>query len=82
MVTVKVKVFGPLKDILSSDELSVNVPPPHTGEAAFNVLAEAHPKLREWKPSLRLAVNFEYASLDRTLHTGDEICFIPPVSGG
>lgn len=82
MVTVNVKVFGPLKDILATDELRVDVPPPFTGEAAFNVLAASHPKLREWRLSVRLAVNFEYTSFDHVLKPGDEISFIPPVSGG
>lgn len=82
MVTVTLKVFGPLKDILATDELPVNVPPPYNGEAAFNVLAASHPKLREWRLSVRLAVNLEYTSFDHILKSGDEISFIPPVSGG
>lgn len=31
---------------------------------------------------LRVAVNGEFAALDNTLKEGDEIAFIPPVSGG
>lgn len=82
MITVNVKLFGPLKDILHADELKLNVPPPYNGEAAFNALAETYPNVREWKSSVRLAVNLEYTSFDRTLTAGDEISFIPPVSGG
>ena len=29
-----------------------------------------------------VAVNTEYAEPDLTLHDGDEVCLIPPVSGG
>ena len=82
MVRVTVKVFGPLKDILSVDELQLDVPAPHTGEAAFETLAAQHQRLREWKSSVRLAVNLEYTSLDHVFKDGDEIGFIPPVSGG
>lgn len=32
--------------------------------------------------SIRLAVNGEFASWDRPLADGDEIAFLPPVSGG
>jgi len=32
--------------------------------------------------SLRLAVNGEFAPWDRTLADGDEVAFLPPVSGG
>ncbi|MBO94873.1 MAG: molybdopterin converting factor subunit 1 [Opitutales bacterium] len=31
---------------------------------------------------LRVAVNGEFAALDDALNEGDEIAFIPPVSGG
>ena len=31
---------------------------------------------------LRLAVNGEFASWDRRLADGDEVAFLPPVSGG
>lgn len=82
MVRVTVKIFGPLKDILHKDELPLEVPPPYNGEAAFAALAVNAPKLQEWKASVRLAVNLEYASFDHVLKSGDEISFIPPVSGG
>ncbi|HEY2395588.1 MAG TPA: MoaD/ThiS family protein [Rudaea sp.] len=32
--------------------------------------------------SLRLAVNGEFTSWDRALAEGDEVAFLPPVSGG
>ena len=32
--------------------------------------------------SLRIAVNGEFAAWDRVLADGDEIAFLPPVSGG
>lgn len=32
--------------------------------------------------SLRLAVNGEFTAWDRTLADGDEVAFLPPVSGG
>jgi molybdopterin synthase sulfur carrier subunit len=76
------KVFGPLKDILQKDEAQLAVPPPFTGEAAFDALASANPKLDSWRSSVRLAVNLEYAPFDHILKPGDEISFIPPVSGG
>jgi sulfur-carrier protein len=34
------------------------------------------------RESLRLAVNGEFASWDRALADGDEVAFLPPVSGG
>lgn len=31
---------------------------------------------------LRIAVNQEFAGMDTPIHDGDEIAFLPPVSGG
>ncbi len=82
MTSVRMKFFGPVRDILARDELRWDVPPPGTGESAFDSLAAQYPGLHPWKKSLRLAVNLEYVSLSHTLRTDDEVSFIPPVSGG
>ncbi len=82
MATVTVKFFGPLKDIVGKDDLQLEISAAGSGEVAFNQLAGMYPRLVEWKGSVRLAVNLEYASLNDALNDGDEISFIPPVSGG
>lgn len=82
MVSVRVKVFGPLRDIIAGGEVQLDVPEHHTAGGVFDLLAQRNPQLSAWKSSLRLAVNMEYAPLDRVLKSGDEVSFIPPVSGG
>jgi len=82
MIEVRYRVYGPLRDIVRCDELALQVPPPCTGEAAFDVLADAFPPIRAWRPSLRLAVNLCYVPFEVALNEGDEISFLPPVSGG
>jgi molybdopterin converting factor subunit 1 len=82
MVRVTAKFFGPLKELVQCDEMMVDVPAPGRGEDAFEQLAQQHPALRPWKASLRLAVNLEYTTFNHVLRSGDEISFIPPVSGG
>lgn len=82
MVRVTVKMFGPLKDIVQKDELPLDVPPPYTGDAAFDVLARQSPALQQWRKSVRLAVNLDYVGFDHVMKENDEISFIPPVSGG
>ena len=41
-----------------------------------------HPVLADLRNSLQIAVNQEIATTDRLLGDGDEVAFIPPVSGG
>lgn len=45
-------------------------------------LISDYPKLAAYAPHLMVAVNTEYADKDSLLHAGDEVAFIPPVSGG
>jgi molybdopterin converting factor subunit 1 len=82
MIDVGMKFFGPVRDIVKKDELNIQVPAPHNGEAAYEVLVAMYPELRRWKQSIRLAVNLEYVPFDHPLRPGDEVSFIPPVSGG
>ncbi len=82
MPTVEVKFFGPLRDVVRTDCLRINVPSPSTGEAAFDALVSRFPDLNRWRSSLRLAVNLEYVPFSTVLRSSDEISLIPPVSGG
>ena len=40
------------------------------------------PRLTEILPSIAIAVNQRFASPDVSISEGDEIAFLPPVSGG
>ena len=82
MNSVNVKFFGPLRDITQQDQLTIGIPESATGEELFERLASQYPDLRKWKESVRLAVNLEYVKFSSELKSGDEISFIPPVSGG
>jgi molybdopterin converting factor small subunit len=82
MISVRLRLFGPLRGIVRRDEISLRVPPPFSGHAAFETLSAEYPALRPWRSSVRLAVNLRYVSFEETLNEGDEISFIPPVSGG
>jgi molybdopterin converting factor small subunit len=43
---------------------------------------ETTPALRERRPGLLASINRRYAPFDSALAEGDELVFIPPVSGG
>jgi len=82
MISVKVRFFGPLRDIARCEEQWMELPDTCTGEAAFERLATLYPGLGPWRQSVRLAVNLAYVQFSHGLKTGDEVSFIPPVSGG
>jgi len=79
---VQVLFFGMLKDLAGKSSDVIELP---DGASAQDVLAhyEAQmPRLKEWLPSLALAVNREYAGPNRKLRVNDEVALLPPVSGG
>lgn len=82
VVQVKVLFFGLLKDICGSAEARLDLPPGATAGSAFDHYANAFPKLRDMASSIVLARNHEFVSSREPLAEGDEVAFMPPVSGG
>jgi molybdopterin synthase sulfur carrier subunit len=41
-----------------------------------------HPELAPWRSLTRFGVNYQFVSPETLLNAGDEVVFIPPVSGG
>ncbi len=79
---VKVLFFGRLKDIVGHTEDSVELPDGAPIEALFARYGESHPELARFRASLVASRNQEFAAWSTPLHSGDEVAFLPPVSGG
>lgn len=50
--------------------------------AVFESYAARYPRLRDLAPSIVVAHNQQFAPLSASITEGDEIAFLPPVSGG
>ena len=79
---VRVRLFAVLREIVGRPEIDVELPEGAVGEDLFRALAADYPRFSDFRGSLRLAVNEEYAPWDAPLRAGDVAAFIPPVSGG
>ena len=79
---VKVLFFGMLKDIVGSGEEQLNVPAGAQLENIFDHYASRFPRLREMSGSIVLARNHEFSDISVPVGEGDEVAFLPPVSGG
>jgi molybdopterin converting factor subunit 1 len=79
---VKVLYFGRLKELSGSSEESVEVRDGARIEDLFAHCSMSRPELRKFRTSLVAARNREFAAWDTTLRAGDEVGFLPPVSGG
>ena len=79
---VTVKLFARLRDIAGVPELARTVPPDATIGTVWRGLVADYPALADYERSISSAVNADYARMDHAVHDGDEVAFLPPVSGG
>ncbi len=79
---VRVRLFASLREAAGREALELELPVGATVESAWAELAARVPVLATRRHSLAAAVNRSYAAFDAALADGDEIVFIPPVSGG
>jgi molybdopterin synthase catalytic subunit len=79
---VNVLFFGLTHDLTGSPGEQMELPDGESLAALLDICASRFPKLARVRASLLLAVNQEIASDSTLLHDGDEVAFMPPVSGG
>jgi MoaE-MoaD fusion protein len=79
---VRILFFGMLKDLAGRGSELLTLPERSTVGDVFNHYEEATPQLGEFAASIAISLNQEFAESDATLKEGDEIAFLPPVSGG
>ena len=79
---VRVRLFAVLRELAGRDDLEIDLPPAATAEDAWRRLISEEPALADRRASLAASVNRRYAPFDTALAEGDEVVFIPPVSGG
>ena len=75
-------MFARLCDIVGSNEIERDVPIGTTVRMLWDNLIADFAGLEAYGESLSSAVNAEYARMDVVLNDGDEVAFLPPVSGG
>lgn len=79
---VRVLFFGQLRDITGVSEEYAELSDGARVEDLFERYGRRYPKLSEFRASIAASVNQEYANWRAALATGDEVAFLPPVSGG
>jgi molybdopterin converting factor subunit 1 len=81
-VRVTVRLFARLRDIAGAAELARDVGPGATIGSVWRDLTREFPELAHYERSISTAVNADYARMDQAVRDGDEVAFLPPVSGG
>ncbi|HEU5433522.1 MAG TPA: molybdopterin converting factor subunit 1 [Thermomicrobiales bacterium] len=79
---VRLRYFAMVREVVGEREETRAIADGATVDALFDAIAAEHPRLAPMKPSLMLMVNQGYVRGDHVVRDGDEVAFIPPVSGG
>jgi molybdopterin converting factor subunit 1 len=79
---VRVLFFGMLRDLVGRPSEESEFPAGASLQTVFETYAERFPRVRELAPSIVVARNQEFADLSTCVEEGDEVAFLPPVSGG
>jgi molybdopterin converting factor subunit 1 len=80
-IAVRVRFFARLRELAGTEVEVLHVPPGATLADAYDASRAKHPALPP-PESVRAARNQEFADWTAPIANGDEVAFIPPVSGG
>jgi molybdopterin synthase catalytic subunit len=78
---ITARTFASLRE-LSTDRCALEVADGATVDDGWEALAAQYPAIRPHRPYVRAARNGAYAAWTEPLADGDEVAFLPPVSGG
>ena len=79
---VTIRLFARLREMAGASELAREVADGATASDAWSLLVREFPPLADYSRNVACAVNEEYAQMSARLNDGDEVAFLPPVSGG
>ena len=79
---VTIRLFARLRDMAGAGELVRDVEDPATVQTIWDALVAELPALAEYERTMSVAVNADYARMGASVQDGDEVAFLPPVSGG
>lgn len=81
-MTITVLLFGHYRDAVKDSTFPLTLEEGVTVADVAAQLAAMNPRLSDLLQRTRYAVGAEFAKADTVLHDGDELAFLPPMSGG
>jgi molybdopterin converting factor subunit 1 len=79
---VKVKMFAVFRDIVGAKEEDLEISEGTTVQMLLEDYIARFPQMARFREHIILSVNKDYGAPARALKSGDEVSFLPPVSGG
>jgi molybdopterin synthase sulfur carrier subunit len=81
-IAVRVRFFARLREQAGTEIEVLEVAPGSSLAQVYDAMRRKHPALEADRESVRGAINQEFADWTGIVSNGDEVAFIPPVSGG
>jgi molybdopterin converting factor subunit 1 len=81
-IGVRIRFFARLREQAGLDSEPLQMPVGATLADVYETLRQKHLGLEPDRASVRGAINQEFSAWSTQIADGDEIAFIPPVSGG
>jgi len=81
-VKITVRLFASYREIVGQIRMDLDVAEGSTAGDVLETFVAQFPRLGDLASTTLLAVNREYAAAETQLREGDEVAFVPPVSGG
>ncbi|MEM9264345.1 MAG: MoaD/ThiS family protein [Cyanobacteria bacterium P01_F01_bin.13] len=82
MISITLKLFAAYQDALGCTDMTMTLPEGTTVQELCDRICDQHPILKKWQSLTRFGINLQFVEADTPLSDGDEVVFIPPVSGG
>ena len=79
---VTVRLFARLRDLIGQGELVREATAGSTVRTIWDALVREYPAIAPYGETMSCAVNADYARMTTVVDDGDEVAFLPPVSGG
>ncbi len=77
-----VRLFALYRERAGTKQFSLELPSGSTVEDLTDAVRLRYPRLAPPDVRIVVAVNADYAEPEDVLKSGDDVCLIPPVSGG
>ena len=78
---VTVRFFARFREVAGCDDCDCELAPGSSVADLWRTLTTRYPELAPFGGSATCAVNADFAKMTAVLHDGDEVAFLPPVSG-
>jgi molybdopterin converting factor subunit 1 len=79
---IKVLLYASFREIVGSKEESIELEEGTTVQMLLEDYIKRFPQMARFRDHIILSVNKAYGHPERKLRDGDEVSFLPPVSGG